>query len=240
MSIGAAGELQVHKHPVVKDNNEGVAGEAQIIVFRGNRKALLRSLDCIRALVQLGIHRHEIENQRAILVKPRLLLHHNRVLILDPGLEHGAPVINRIAPRITLSLDKADEHSANGAAVNRQIRHGYLQLLASLVRGISGVEGNLGIQDHVVGSLVILELDLRRTEVIGNAVEHICSLLFLIDYTGPENLGMRVISSSSMRESQLRLAVAVVHIHQVRLGVDMPMIVVGATNRHTRTDNPSR
>ena len=85
--------------------------------------------------------------------------------------------------------------------------------------------------------LVILELDLGSAEVIGNAVEHNCSLLFLIDYTGSENLSMRKVRASAVRKSQLRLTISVVHIHQVGLTVDVARIVVGTTKAHTRTDN---
>ena len=112
LCIRAAGELQVHEHPVVEDNHEGVAGEAEIIPFRGNRQTLFRPLDGVRPMVQLGVHRHEIKDQRTILVKPRLLLNDNRILVLDPGLEDGTAIIDGIAQGVSLSLDKADEHAA--------------------------------------------------------------------------------------------------------------------------------
>ena len=68
-----------------------------------------------------------------ILIKPRLLLHNDGILVLNPRFEHGAAVIDGITPGVVLRLDKADEYTTNGAAVNRQIRHGDFQLLAGLV-----------------------------------------------------------------------------------------------------------
>lgn len=240
LSIGAAGELQVHEHPVVKDDHEGIAGESEVIPVRSHSQALLGSLDGICALVKLGIHRDEVEQERSVVVEPRLLLDDNCILVFDPGLEDGTAIIDGITPGIVLRLDKAHEYAADGTAVNRQIRNGDFQLLAGLVCGIGGVKLHLCIQNHVIGGLIILEGYLARAEVIGYAVEHGCSGWGLVDDTGSEDLSMRVVRATTMGESQLRLAIAVIHIHQVGLGIDMTIRIIGTAKAHSRTDNLGR
>ena len=70
-----------------------------------------------------------------------------------------------------LGFFKADENTANRAAVDSQIRNGDFQLVAGLVIGIGRVKSNLCIQYNVVGGLIVLKSNLAGTEVIGNAVE---------------------------------------------------------------------
>ena len=69
-------------------------------------------------------------------------------------------------------LDKSDENATYSAAVDGQIRNVDFQLVTGLVVGVGGVKTELGIQDHVVGSLVILEGYLAGSEVISCTVEH--------------------------------------------------------------------
>ena len=240
LRVGAAGELQVHEYPVVEHYYKRVAGEAEVIALGSDREALLGALDGICALVELGIHRDEVEDERAVVVKPRLFLDDNRIFVLDPGLEDGTAIIDGITPGIVLRLDKTDENAADGAAVDSQIRNGDFQLLAGLVCGIRRVEFDLGIQNHVIGGLIILEGYLARAEVIGYAVEHGCSGWGLVNDTGSEYLSMRVVRATTMGESQLRLAITVIHIHQVGLGIDMAIRIVGTTKAHSRTDNLRR
>ena len=69
-------------------------------------------------------------------------------------------------------LDKADEDTANCTAVYGQIWDIDFQLVAGLVVCVGGVKTELGIQDHVVLCLVILEGYLSASEVISCTVEH--------------------------------------------------------------------
>ena len=71
-----------------------------------------------------------------------------------------------------MCADKADENASHGAAVDGQIRNVDFQLVAGLIVGIRRVKAELGIQDHVVLCLVILEGYLAGSEVISCAVEH--------------------------------------------------------------------
>jgi hypothetical protein len=160
------------EHPVLKLHHERLVPETEVVIRRSHRKALLRSLDGVGTLVELRVERQDVDDERAVLVKPGLLLNHNRVLILHPGLKDGAAVIDGVTPRPVLVFHKSDEDSAHCAAVYAEVRHVDFQLLTGMVVCVGGVESELGIQDHVVGSLIILELDLAGTEVISYTVEH--------------------------------------------------------------------
>ena len=69
-------------------------------------------------------------------------------------------------------LDKTDADAAQSTAVNGQIRNIDFQLVSGRVVCVGGVKAELGVQDHIVGSLVILEGDLTGSEVISCTVEH--------------------------------------------------------------------
>ena len=99
-------------------------------------------------------------------------LDYDGILVLDLGLEHRAAVIHGITPGIVVILDKADKNATYSAAVDGQIRNIDFQLVVDLVVGIRRVKRELGVQDHVVLRLVILEGYLAGTEVISNTVKH--------------------------------------------------------------------
>ena len=160
------------KHPMLKLDHEGLVPETEVVIRRGHRKALHGALDGIAALIQLRVERDDVDDERAVLVEPGLLLDDDGVLVLDPGLEHRTAIIHGITLGVVVILDKADENASHGAAVDGQIRNVDFQLVAGQVVGVGGVEGELGVQDHVVLCLVILEGYLAGSEVISNTVEH--------------------------------------------------------------------
>lgn len=172
ISVSDARELQVDKYPVLELTHKSFIFKVQIVAFRGHRKALHGALDVISALIQLRVERDDVDDERAVLVEPGLLLDDDGVLVLDPGLEHRTAIIHGITLGVVVILDKANEDAADSAAVNGQIRNVDFQLVAGQVVGVGGVEGELGVQDHVVLCLVILEGYLAGSEVISNTVEH--------------------------------------------------------------------
>lgn len=176
IGVSDAGELQVNKYPVLELTHKSFIVKAQVIALRGHRKALHGALDGISALIQLRVERDDIDDERAVLVEPGLLLDDDGVLVLDPRLEHRAAIIHGITPGIVVILDKADEDTANCTAVYGQIRDVDFKLVAGLVVGIRRVKRELGVQDYVVFCLVILEGYLAGTEVISCTVEHSVSV----------------------------------------------------------------
>ena len=75
-------------------------------------------------------------------------------------------------PNLRGLSDEANEDTANSAAVDGQIRNVDFQLIAGLVVCVGGVKRELGVQDHVVLRLIILEGYLAGSEVISCTVEH--------------------------------------------------------------------
>ncbi len=81
-------------------------------------------------------------------------------------MEHRTAIIHGISTGVVVIFYKADEDTANCTAVDGQIRNVDFQLVTGLVICVGGVKAKLGIQDHVVLSLVILEGYLAGSEVI--------------------------------------------------------------------------
>ena len=160
------------EYPLLELHHEGLVTKAQVVTFRGHRKALHGALNGVPALIQLRIERQDVDDERAVLVKPGLLLDDDGVLILYPGFENTSAVINGITPRIMLVLFETEKDSIHCAAVYTEVRNVNLQLIAGLLVCIGGVKTELGIQDHIVFCLVILEGDLAGTEIIPCTVEH--------------------------------------------------------------------
>ena len=79
--------------------------------------------------------------------------------------------VHGITPGVVVILDKADEHATNSAAVDGQIRNVDFQLVTGQIVGIRRVKRELGVQDHVVLRLVVLELDGACSEVISCRIE---------------------------------------------------------------------
>lgn len=69
-----------------------------------------------------------------------------------------------------------------------------------------GVKAKLGIQDHVVLRLVILEGYLAGTEVVSNTVEHSCCDRGLVDDAGAEAFRGYHVIAATVGESHLSLA----------------------------------
>lgn len=72
------------KSPVLELTHKSLIVKAQIVAFRGHCKALHGSLDSVPSLIQLRIERDDVDDERAVLVEPGLLLYHDGVLVLNP------------------------------------------------------------------------------------------------------------------------------------------------------------
>jgi len=125
----------MNEHPVLELHHKGLVAEAEVIALRGHRKALHGALDGIAALIQLRIERDDIDDERAVLVEPGLLLDDDGVLVLDPGLEHRAAIVDRISPGVVVILDKADENATHGeiGVLMRKGQDDLLQLVNDVI-----------------------------------------------------------------------------------------------------------
>ena len=240
ISVSDTGELQVDKYPVFELTHKRFIVKAQIVAFRGHRKALHGALNGVPSLIQLRIERDYVDDERAVLVKPRLLLDDDGVLVLDPGLEHRTAIIHGITPGVVVILDKADENASHSAAVDGQIRNVDFQLVAGLVVGIHRVKRELGVQDHVVLRLIILEGYLAGSEVISNTVEHIRCDRGLVDDARPEAFRGYHVIAATVGESHLGFTAIVADIDQVGLRDNLAVSTVSAAQADAGTDDVCR
>lgn len=94
------------------------------------------------------------------------------VLVLDPGLHGRAAIVIPSVGGVLVPVLERQDDARNGATIDTEVGHVNLQHVSGLIVGVARVVGNLGVQDHVVFCLVVLELDGARSEVISCCVEH--------------------------------------------------------------------
>ena len=154
--VGAAGELHVQEHPVLKDDAEGLGTPVEIPGLLSHIDPGAGALDGIPGLIEHRVQGLDEDGDLALVVEVGELLQTDRVLVLDPGLDGGAAVVIPGIGRVHVAVLERQYDARNGAALDTEVRHVNLQHVGCLIGGVRRVVRELCVQNDIVRGLVVL------------------------------------------------------------------------------------
>lgn len=170
--VRTARELHVQEYPVLKDDAEGIGTPVQILRLLGHIDSGASSLDGIPGLVEHRIQSLDEDGNLALIVEIGELLQTDRILVFNPRFYGRTAVIVPGIGRVHVAVLERQYGTRNGTSVDAEVRYVNLQRIHALICRIRGVVGKLGVENHVILRLVVLELDGACSEVISCTVEH--------------------------------------------------------------------
>lgn len=170
--VRAARELHMEKNPVFEYDAEGVGTPIKIPRLLSHIDTCPGSLDGIPGLIECRIERLDEDGNLALVIEVRELLQTDRVLVLNPRFDGRTAVIVPGVGRIHVAVLERQYDARDCAAINAEVRHVNLQHIHALICRIRGVIRELGVKNHVILRLVVLELDGACSEVVAGTYKH--------------------------------------------------------------------
>ena len=155
-----------------ENDAEGVGTPIEVAGLLSHIDSRTVALDGIPGLIEHRVERLDEDGNLALVIEVRELLQTDRVLVLNPRFDGRTAVIVPGIGRIHVSVLERQDNARNGATIDAEIRHVNLQHVCSLISRIRRIVGELGVENHVILRLVVLELDGACSEVVAGTYKH--------------------------------------------------------------------